>query len=42
MKNVRLVSFNLEFRGFWTTFTNQISTEQGSRQIVSKSLVLGL
>ena len=34
-KNVRLVSFNLEFRGFWTTFYNQISTEQGSRRNVS-------
>ena len=30
-KNVRLVSFNLGFQGFWTTYTNQISTEQDSR-----------
>ena len=30
-KNVRLVSFNLDCWGFWTTFHYQISTEQGSR-----------
>ena len=40
-KNVRLVSFNLGFQGFWTTYTNQISTEQGSRVHVSiKALFL--